>query len=153
MKSLGLNPGDQKIWGKISCKQPWKRHWGQQKYWKSYRDETSHGFRFVSNGCGAICWCLMSTLITNGSSQSILNLQNKNKSINRINLIILKHNMARANLNKSFWLVTNTTTASKYIPKRTRICINWNPPFKTQIYLVKVPLNAIIVEQDLLHKK
>ena len=48
----------------------------------------------------------------------------KNISINRINLIILKHNMARANLNKSVWLVTNTTTASKYIPKRTRICIN-----------------------------
>ena len=77
MKSLGLNPGGQKIWGKISCKQPWKTHWGQQKYWKSYRDETSHGFRFASNSCGAICWCLMSTLITNGSSQSILNLQNK----------------------------------------------------------------------------
>ena len=27
-------------------------------------------------------------------------------------------------LKKSVWLVTNTTTASKYIPKRTRICIN-----------------------------
>ena len=27
------------------------------------------------------------------------------------------HSMARANLNKSEWLVTNTTTASKYIPK------------------------------------
>ena len=49
--------------------------------------------------------------------------------------------------------MTNTTTASKCMPKRPRICINWNPPFQTQIYLVKVPLNVIIVKQDLLHKK
>ena len=63
------------------------------------------------------------------------------------------HSMARANLNKIVWLVTNTTTASKYIPKRTRICIVWNPTFQTQIYLVKVPLNVNIVKQDLLHKK
>ena len=54
---------------------------------------------------------------------------------------------------KRVWMVTNTTTASKYIPKRTRICINWNPPFQTQIYLVKVPLSVNIVKQDLLHKK
>jgi hypothetical protein len=58
------------------------------------------------------------------------------------------HSMARANLNKSVWLVTNTTTASKYTHKRTRICINW-----TQIYLVKVPPNVNIVKQDLLNKK
>ena len=63
------------------------------------------------------------------------------------------HTMARANLNKSVWLVTNTTTASKYIPKKTRICINWNSPFQTKIYLVKVPLSVNIVKQDLLHKK
>ena len=55
------------------------------------------------------------------------------------------HSMARANLNKSEWLVTNTTAALKYIPKRPRICINWNPPFQTQIYLVKVPLNVSVV--------
>ena len=36
----------------------------------------------------------------------------------------LNHSMARANLNKSEWLVTNTTAASKYIPNRPRICIN-----------------------------
>ena len=29
----------------------------------------------------------------------------------------IRHSMARANLKKSVWLVTNTTTASKYIPK------------------------------------
>ena len=46
---------------------------------------------------------------------------------------------------------TYTTTASKYITKRPRICINWNPTFQTQIYLVKVPLNVSIVKQDLLH--
>ena len=41
----------------------------------------------------------------------------------------LSQSVERATLNKSVWLVTNTTTASKYIPKRTRICIYWNPPF------------------------
>ena len=61
--------------------------------------------------------------------------------------------MARANLNKSKFFLTSTTTASKYIPKRPRICINWNSPFQTQIYLVKVSLNVNIVEQDLLNKK
>ena len=64
----------------------------------------------------------------------------------------LYHSMARANVNNSVWLVTNTPTASKYIPKWTKIYINWNPPFLTQIYLVKVPLNVNIVKQDLLHK-
>ena len=61
--------------------------------------------------------------------------------------------MARANLNKSKKVLISTTSASKYIPKRPRICINWNAPFQTQIYLVKVPLNVNIVKQDLLHKK
>ena len=35
-----------------------------------------------------------------------------------------KHSMARANLNKSKKVLTSTITASKYIPKRPRICIN-----------------------------
>ena len=61
--------------------------------------------------------------------------------------------MARADLNKSEKVLTSATTASKYIPKRHKICINWNPPFQTQIYLVKVPLNVNIVKQDLLSKK
>ena len=39
--------------------------------------------------------------------------------------------MATANLNKSEEFVTNTTAASKYIPRRPRISINWNPPFQT----------------------
>ena len=34
------------------------------------------------------------------------------------------HSMAGANLKKSVWLVTNTTAASKYIPRRPRISIN-----------------------------
>ena len=66
---------------------------------------------------------------------------------------LLLHIVAGANLNKSEKVLTSTTTASKYIPKRPRICINWNPPFQTQIYLVKVPLNVNIVKQDLLNKK
>ena len=63
------------------------------------------------------------------------------------------HSMARDNLNKSKKVLKSITTASKCMPKRPRICINWNPPFQTQIYLVKVPLNVNIVKQDLLHKK
>ena len=50
-------------------------------------------------------------------------------------------------------VLTSTTTASKYIPKRLRICINWNHPFQTQTYLVKLLLNVNIVKQDLLNKK
>ena len=42
--------------------------------------------------------------------------------------------MAIANLNKTEKLVTNTTTASKYMPKMPRICINGNPPFRTSLH-------------------
>ena len=66
--------------------------------------------------------------------------------------ILRIHRMARDNLKKSKYFSTSTTTASKYIPKRPRICINWNPPFQTQIYLVNVPLNVNIVKQDLHNK-
>jgi hypothetical protein len=31
---------------------------------------------------------------------------------------------------------TTTATASKYIPKRPRICISWNPPFHTSLYKI-----------------
>ena len=48
----------------------------------------------------------------------------------------MHHSMATANIKKSLELVTNTTAASKYIPRRPRISINWNPPFQTQIYLL-----------------
>ena len=44
--------------------------------------------------------------------------------------------MARANLNKSKKVLTFTTTASKYLPKRARSCINWNPPFQTSLYKI-----------------
>ena len=57
--------------------------------------------------------------------------------------------MAGANLKKSKYFSTSTTTASKYIHKRLRICINWNLPFQTQIYLVNVPLNVNNIKQDL----
>ena len=59
------------------------------------------------------------------------------------------HSMTTANLNKSKDLVIDTTTASKYIPRKSRICINRNPPFKTQIYFVKAHLSVNIVKQDL----
>ena len=49
---------------------------------------------------------------------------------------VLSHSMARANLNKSVWLVTNTTAASKYIPRRPRISINWNPLFQTSLHKI-----------------
>ena len=63
------------------------------------------------------------------------------------------HSMARANLYKSEFFSTSTTAASKYITKKPRICIKWNPPFQTKIYVVKVPLNVNIVKQDLLNEK
>ena len=44
--------------------------------------------------------------------------------------------MAMANLNKSEELVTNTTAASKYMPKRPRICINGNLPFQTLLHKI-----------------
>ena len=44
--------------------------------------------------------------------------------------------MARANLNKSKQVLTSTTTASKYIPRRPRISINWNPPFQTSLHKI-----------------
>ena len=46
------------------------------------------------------------------------------------------HSMAITILKKSKEIMKNTTAASKYIPRRPRISINWNPPFQTQIYLV-----------------
>ena len=63
------------------------------------------------------------------------------------------HRMTRANLNKNEKFLTNAIPASKYIPKRPRIWINWNPPFHTRIYLVNVPLNVNTVKPDLLNKK
>ena len=46
------------------------------------------------------------------------------------------HSMATANLNKSEEFVTNTTVASKYIPRRPRISINWNPTFQTSLHKI-----------------
>ena len=43
------------------------------------------------------------------------------------------HNMARANLNKNEWLVTNTTPQHQ---RRPRICINWNTPFQTSLHKI-----------------
>ena len=63
-----------------------------------------------------------------------------------------KHSMAGANLNRIKKVLTFITT-SKYISKRLRICINSNPPFQTQIYLVKRPRNVNFVQQDLPNKK
>ena len=59
------------------------------------------------------------------------------------------HSMARTNLKKSENLVTHTTAVSKCTSRRPRIYINWNPLFKTQIYLVSVK----IVKQDLFLKE
>jgi hypothetical protein len=62
--------------------------------------------------------------------------------------------MAIANLNKSKFFLTSTTTASKYIPPRGPESVPIEiPPFQTQIHFVKVPLNENIVKQDLFNKK
>ena len=59
---------------------------------------------------------------------------------------------------ETIWIevLTSTATASKYISKRPTLptmCINSNPSFQTQIYLVKRPLKVNIVKQDLSNKK
>ena len=46
------------------------------------------------------------------------------------------HSMASANLKKSEDFVTNNTAASKYIPRRPRISINWNPLFQTSLHKI-----------------
>ena len=92
--------------------------------------------------CFPKCGIHLIALVTNFELQT-LKLENRLKKGRRGSK---SHSMARANLNKSKKVLTSTTTASKYIPKRPRICINWNPPSQTQIYLVKVPLNVNIVK-------
>ena len=59
---------------------------------------------------------------------------NPNILSHHLRKIVMMQSMARANLNKSEELVTNTTAASKYIPRSSRICINWNPPFQTSLH-------------------
>ena len=54
-------------------------------------------------------------LVDDGLEQMILE---------QFDIMLVNHSMARTNLNKSEELVTNTTTASKYIPMRPRISIN-----------------------------
>ena len=49
---------------------------------------------------------------------------------------LYNYSMATANLKKSEEFVTNTTAASKYIPRRPRISINWNPPFQTSLHKI-----------------
>ena len=47
-----------------------------------------------------------------------------------VNHFSTSHSMATADLKKSEDFVTNTTAPSKYIPRRTKISINWNPTFQ-----------------------
>ena len=81
-----------------------------------------------------------------------VSINGRNKSCKEVcNCIkyVTFHSMARGDLNQSKKVLT---TASKDMPKRPRICIYWNPRFQTDIYLVIVPLDVIIVKQDLLKK-
>ena len=63
-----------------------------------------------------------------------------------------RHSMARANLNKSVWLVINTTTAWKLIPHRYKISKNWNPPhwvhrfFKNWFLLIQKQLYSNYIQ-------
>ena len=61
--------------------------------------------------------------------------------------------MVMGNLNKSKETTPTTTTTLKVAPQRTTIHKNSNLPFRTKIYLLKVPLNVKIVKQVLLHRK
>ena len=55
--------------------------------------------------------------------------------------------MARANLNKDKCFLTSAATAWKYILKRPRICINWNPPFRPHFIFQKKFSFLCIVKQ------
>ena len=46
----------------------------------------------------------------------------------KTNFLLAQHSMTWANLNKNKKVFTSTTTASKYMPKKPKIYINWNPP-------------------------
>ena len=48
---------------------------------------------------------------------------------------------------------SKTTTAWKLIASEITINEKWNPPFQIKIYLIKLPLNVNIVNQDLLDMK
>ena len=61
-------------------------------------------------------------------------LTKKESGICSCTKMIAQHSMARVNLNKSKKVLTSTATASKYLPKRPRICINWNPRFQTSLH-------------------
>ena len=67
-------------------------------------------------------------------------------------LIGESHSMTRANPNESEWLVINTTAASKYLPMRPRICINWNTPFQIVTYGVNLTSQYSYLEVILLSK-
>ena len=43
---------------------------------------------------------------------------------------------AHSQSEKKLGLVTNTTAASKYIPRRPRISITWNPTFQTSLHKI-----------------
>ena len=95
--------------------------------------------RHKLNFVGFVCYKLSTEAVTKNNGIFFI-----------LRFIFLRdHSMTTANLNKSEDLVINTTTASKYIPRRLRICINWNFLFKTQIYLVKAYLSVNIAKQDL----
>ena len=69
-------------------------------------------------------------------SSFFYNKQNKFRTLCIIHcaFLSLSHRTAIAILNKSEEIVKNTTAASKYIPRRPRIIINWNPPFQTSLH-------------------
>ena len=71
--------------------------------------------------------------MTNGLEQRVEALENIYGTFCWGALDNYAHSMALTNLNKNEELVTNTTSASKYMP---RICINGNPPFQTSLHKI-----------------
>ena len=63
-----------------------------------------------------------------------------------MNVLQLQHSMAMGIVNKIKETMPTTTTSLKVAPKRIINHKNWNSPFQTRIYLVKVPLNVKIVQ-------
>ena len=78
-------------------------------------------------------WVYFRTTVCQEGNFDLLFLYQPIAKLLLIDLCCHRMRMVRANLNKSKNFVTNTTAASKFIPKRYRICINWNSLFQTQI--------------------
>ena len=107
-----------------------------------FRGNLFYVFQSCFNSASFVSKYLRPYLCTTNWNLLFLLLVHKSYNVRCLNAFIVLTSLdARLtvwpDLNKSKKVLTSTTKTSKYvyIPKRPRICINWNPPF--QIWLQK----------------